>query len=201
MSGTFKVLTVCTGNVCRSPLAQQLLQKGLDGVSSISVSSAGIQAMVDHPMPDQSLGIAQQNGVNDAEMHRGQQINETLIDSADLIFAMDRSHRRSIVELNPRANRRVFTIREFARLISATNDVDLQAEVREAGESTVAKLQAAVEAARLSRSDLLPLEKPDDDDVIDPYGQNEKVFQDSAQQLIPAIRSVVSYFKRSLEVK
>lgn len=200
MSEVFSILTVCTGNVCRSPLAKQLLEKEFNGVTSISVSSAGIRAMIDSPMPGESINLARQNGVENPESHRGQQIDETTIDAADLILAMDRSHRRSVVELSPRAARRVFTLREFSRLINATSETDFLAEVRGAGSSQTEKLKAAVEAARLTRSDLLPLDNPDDDDVVDPYGQDERIFQTSAHQLVPAIHSVVSYFKRSLEI-
>src|SRR5690606_26956407 len=126
MSDSFRIITVCTGNICRSPLAEQLLKSALRGVEHIEFDSAGTQAMVDNPMPEYSLAIAKNNEVSDAELHRGKQLLEAHLDSADLILAMDRGHRRKIVELSPRATRKVFTVREFKRLIDVTTDEHLR---------------------------------------------------------------------------
>lgn len=201
MSDSFRILTVCTGNICRSPLAEQLLKVRLSGVDQIEFNSAGTQAMVGHLMPEHSLRIARDNAILDSELHRGQQLTEAHLHAADLIFAMDRGHRKQIVEISPRATRKVFTVREFKRLIDVTRDEDLQAEVATSDGTPAGKLRAAVEAARLGRSDLNPLDNPDDDDVIDPYGKAETVYDASAQQLIPVVEEVASYLKRALEIE
>ncbi|EEW50936.1 low molecular weight phosphotyrosine protein phosphatase [Corynebacterium efficiens YS-314] len=200
MSDSFRILTVCTGNICRSPLAEQLLKSRFQGVDQIEFDSAGTQAMVDDPMPEHSLRIARGLEILDSELHRGKQLTEAHLDAADLILAMDRGHRRQIVELSPRATRKVFTIREFKRLIDVTRDEDLRAEVIASDGTPVGKLRAAVEAARLGRSDLSPLDNPDDDDVIDPYGKFEAVYDASAQQLIPVVEVVASYLRRAMEI-
>ncbi|WP_087062482.1 arsenate reductase/protein-tyrosine-phosphatase family protein [Corynebacterium glutamicum] len=201
MSDIFRILTVCTGNICRSPLAEQLLKSVLRGVAHIEFDSAGTQAMVDNPMPEHSLAIAKNNEVSDAELHRGKQLLEVHLDSADLILAMDRGHRRKIVELSPRATRKVFTVREFKRLIDVTTDEHLREEIATSDGTPAGRLRAAVEAARLGRSDLLPLEDPADDDVVDPYGKEKAVYDASAQQLIPVVADVASYLKRALEIE
>ena len=201
MSDSFRILTVCTGNICRSPLAEQLLKSALRGVEHIEFDSAGTQAMVDNPMPEHSLEIAKNNEISDAELHRGKQLLEAHLDSADLILAMDRGHRRKIVELSPRATRKVFTVREFKRLIDVTTDEHLRAEILASDGTPVGKLRAAVDAARLGRSDLIPLDNPDDDDVVDPYGQDKAVYDASAQQLIPVVADVASYLRRAMEME
>ena len=201
MSDSFRILTVCTGNICRSPLAEQLLKSALRGVGHIEFDSAGTQAMVDNPMPEHSLEIAKNNEISDAELHRGKQLLEAHLDSADLILAMDRGHRRKIVELSPRATRKVFTVREFKRLIDVTTDEYLRAEILASDGTPVGKLRAAVDAARLGRSDLIPLDNPDDDDVVDPYGQDKAVYDASAQQLIPVVADVASYLRRAMEME
>lgn len=200
MSDSFRILTVCTGNICRSPLAEQLLKSKFQGVDQIEFDSAGTQAMVDQPMPEHSLRIARDHEILDAELHRGKQLTEAHLDSADLILAMDRGHRKQIVELSPRATRKVFTVREFKRLIGVTRDEDLRAEIIASDGTPVGKLRAAVEAARLGRSDLSPLVNPNDDDVIDPYGKAEVVYDTSAQQLVPAVEVLASYLRRALEI-
>lgn len=201
MSDSFRILTVCTGNICRSPLAEQLLKSALRGVEHIEFDSAGTQAMVDNPMPEHSLEIAKNNEISDAELHRGKQLLEAHLDSADLILAMDRGHRRKIVELSPRATRKVFTVREFKRLIDVTTDEHLREEIATSDGTPAGRLRAAVEAARLGRSDLLPLEDPADDDVVDPYGKEKAVYDASAQQLIPVVADVASYLRRALEIE
>ena len=201
MSDIFRILTVCTGNICRSPLAEQLLKSAFQGVEHIEIDSAGTQAMIDHPMPEHSLRIARDNKVADSELHRGKQMIEAHLDAADLILAMDRGHRRKIVELSPRATRKVFTVREFKRLIDVTPDEELRAEVMASQGTSAEKLRAAVEAARLGRSDLIPLDNPGDDDVVDPYGQEKGVYDASAQQLIPVVADVASYLMRAMEME
>lgn len=201
MSDVFRILTVCTGNICRSPLAKQLLESAFQGVEHIEIDSAGTQAMVDHPMPEHSLRIARESKVADSELHRAKQLLEAHLDAADLILAMDRGHRRKIVQLSPRATRKVFTVREFKRLIDVTTDEHLRAEILASDGTPAGKLRAAVDAARLGRSDLIPLDNPDDDDVVDPYGQDKAVYDASAQQLIPVVADVASYLRRAMEME
>lgn len=200
MNSKFRILTVCTGNICRSPLAKQLLEIEFQGDKHFELDSAGVQAMVGHTMPEFSLRIARQNRVKAPELHRAKQLTEALVEGTDLVLTMDRGHRKQVVELSPRSTRKVFTIRDFARLIEVTTPADLAAEIKIAGDSPKAKLNAAIEAARLGRSDLHPLENLADEDIVDPYGKSQQVYEDSAAQLIPRVRSVASYLKNALEI-
>lgn len=200
MSDEFRILTVCTGNICRSPLAKQLLEMQFQGVKHFELDSAGTRAMVGHSMPEYSLRIARQNGILAPEHHRSKQLTELLVDHADLVLAMDRGHRKQIVELSPRATRKVFTVRDFARLIEAAGVEDLETEVAISDATPKEKLLAAVEFARLNRSELLPLVNPADEDVIDPYGKSEQFYEISAAQLLPAVRGIASYLKGILEI-
>ena len=52
---TFSVLTVCTGNICRSPLAELILAASLSDIPDVRVESAGTGALVGHGMPDPAL--------------------------------------------------------------------------------------------------------------------------------------------------
>lgn len=156
--------------------------------------------MVGHSMPENSLRIARRIGVIDPNFHSAKQLTQALIDTADLVLTMDRGHRKQVVELSPRSTRKVFSIRDFARLIEVTTPADLAVEVKLAGDSPKAKLNAAVEAARLGRSDLLPLENSADEDIVDPYGKSEQVYEDSAAQLIPAVQGIASFLKSALEI-
>lgn len=199
MRNSFSILTVCTGNVCRSPLAERLLEGMLRDFPEVNVSSAGIKALVGESMLAATREIAFSYGVENTETHRARQVTEELLESADLILAMTRDQRRAVVELSPRVTRRVFTIREFARLAEVTTDEVLASEIDPAEDSPVDRLRAAVRAVTASRSILPPLTDPVEDDVIDPYQREVEVHEASAQQLVPAVDAVVSLLRRTME--
>lgn len=199
MQDNFSILVVCTGNVCRSPLAERLLANHLRDIPEITVSSAGTHALVDQPMFNVTRQLASSYGLEDADSHRARQMAETHLESSDLILTMTRDQRRAVVELSPRVVRRTFTLREFARLAEATSDESLAAEICSTGESHADRLTAAVNAVTTSRGSLLPGLDPADDDVIDPYKRELEVHEASVEQLVPAVDAVVSLFTRALE--
>ncbi len=192
------ILTVCTGNVCRSPLAEQLLTSHLRTIPGVTVHSAGTHALVGEPMPAKTREIARQYGIRNVAAHRARQLNEDLLESSDLILTMTREQRREVVELNPRTIRRVFTIREFARLAEVTSDEVLCSELQSAGARTAERLRAVADVVKLSRHILPPLDDPAEDDVIDPYRRDDDVHRLSARQLAPAVDGVAELLRRSL---
>lgn len=188
----FEIMTVCTGNVCRSPLAEQLLRTRLADLPG-TVTSGGTYDMGGAPMPDDAQRLAAENGVS-AEMssaHRSQLISPARLSSPDLILAMAREHRRSIVELAPSRLRAAFTVREFARLAADATDDELRSAADAAGTDPSARLRAVVAAVASHRGMALPPESPDDDDVIDPYRRSWNTYQLSGSQLVPAVDEVV----------
>ena len=199
MLDNFSILTVCTGNVCRSPLAEQLLFDQLRGIPEIHVSSAGTHALVGHPMFDATREIARSLEIENTDDHRARQMTEDILESADLILTMTRDHRRSVVEISPRVTRRVFTIREFARLAEVTTDEILSSEMNWAKDSPAERLRGAVTAVAVGRSVLPPVTDPAEDDVIDPYRRDMKVHTASAQQLVPAVTAAARLLRRSVE--
>lgn len=194
-AGPFKILTVCTGNICRSSLAEGLLRKVLRGLP-VEVSSAGTGALVGHPMPDPQLQIAADLAVDDAEQHRARQMTAEMLAQADLVIALAREHRRAVVELVPRASRVAFTLREFARIADSISDDELDS----LGNGALGMREVVSVAAQL-RGSVLPPEAAEDDDVVDPYRQSAETYQQSAQQLIPAVNSTVALLRRAAGVR
>src|SRR5690606_25184781 len=174
------ILTVCTGNICRSPLAEQLLRNALADLP-VMVKSAGTRALVGHGMPEHSLRIASELGVTDAANHAADQITLEHVAGADLILAMGREHRSAVVQFEPRATRRAFTVRELARIVAEVQDEDLNLDPEV---PVVNRLRAAVQAATLNRGMALPPVNPDDDDVVDPYCLSVEVYEESRDQLV-----------------
>lgn len=205
---TFSILTVCSGNICRSPLAEQLLRVGLAGVDGVSVASAGTIAMVGDGMPPEAQALSVRFGATDATAHVSRQLDEQLIRDADLVLGMSREHRRAVVELVPAATRRTFTLREFAHLAASVTDGDLDdaafpfaapGSLGEPAEANTANLRAAVTAAASLRGVVAPFATPDDADVVDPYRRSAVVYEESAAQLVPAVQASVALLARAAQ--
>ncbi|MDZ8201344.1 low molecular weight phosphatase family protein [Microbacterium sp. SSW1-59] len=187
-----ELITVCTGNICRSPLAAQLLQTRLADLGP-RVTSAGTRGLAAAPMTRESAYLAQHLGVP-AEVsaaHRSRFLQESDLHSPDLVLAMAREHRRDIAELAPARLRHTFTAREFARLAVATPDADLLAAADGAGAGDGDRLRAAAEVLAARRGLTPPPADPGDDDVVDPFRREWEVYQRSAAQLVPAVEEVV----------
>lgn len=101
------VLFVCTGNICRSPIAQELLidrfkLKNVD----VRVSSAGIAALVDHAADIRAQNLIQLIGL-DLSAHTARQINEKIAFNSELILVMSSQHKIQVESLFPRVCGRV----------------------------------------------------------------------------------------------
>lgn len=191
-SPTVEILTVCTGNICRSPLAEQVLRSRLRHLD-IAVSSAGTRAMIDSPMTPEAARIAASLGIDadDSAGHRGRWLSERELVSPDLVLAMTREHRRDIVQLAPARVRNAFTVREFERLAKDVPDADIRAAADAAGADPHARLRAALELLNSRRGDIDPPIDPADDDVIDPYRRSWETYQESTRQLLPGLNEVL----------
>jgi protein-tyrosine phosphatase len=97
----FSVLVVCTGNSCRSPMAQCLLADMLKGTPA-SVGSAGTAAPVGSPAALNAVEVMRESGL-DLTRHRAQQLTSAMLEASDLVLVMDDYHRQRVVELSPDA--------------------------------------------------------------------------------------------------
>ncbi|HEX9729848.1 MAG TPA: low molecular weight protein arginine phosphatase [Gemmatimonadales bacterium] len=94
------VLFVCTGNICRSPLAEVLLRRELDArnIEGITASSAGTGAWDGAPASEGAYLVALEHGL-DLSAHRARLLTRDLVQRADLVFTMARHHRARVQEL------------------------------------------------------------------------------------------------------
>lgn len=95
-----RILLVCTGNTCRSPLAEALLRKKLveRGVEGVEVGSAGTGAWDGAPASEGAYLVALEHGL-DLSAHRARLLTRELVSTADLVLTMARHHRARVEQL------------------------------------------------------------------------------------------------------
>ena len=110
---TKRILLVCTGNICRSPLAAALLDRALAqrGIDGIEVASAGTGAWDGAPVSEGAYLVGLERGL-DLSAHRARLLTRELVEDADLILTMARHHRARVDELGGES--RVFVLGEYA---------------------------------------------------------------------------------------
>lgn len=102
---------VCTGNTCRSPMAEALFQA--QQKEGIQVRSAGIYAMDNGDISENSKQVIKEVGIN--YTHFSRQVNEEDVHWADLILTMTSAHKLRVLEEYPNAAKKLYTLKEYVR--------------------------------------------------------------------------------------
>lgn len=186
---SFRILTVCTGNICRSPVSEVLLQAGFDEIhpGAFTVRSAGTNALTGQPMQPMSMDLVERNGATGRHFV-SRQLTASMIREADLVLAMAAEHRAAILQTEPAALKRTFTLREFARMLERVMQDDAVSELNGDVPGFWRGLPAAAAGVRhkvLARSPL-------DNDVVDPYRRSSETYRKMEEQLVPAISTILS---------
>lgn len=164
------VLFVCTGNICRSPLAERLaVAYGKQTeITDFTASSAGTKAVVAHPIHQDAAHVLADLG-GDETGFAARQLTPKVAADADLVLTMTRVHRDRVLELSPRLLRRTFTLTEAAALVS---DLD---------------------AGNLAEMATLRSQLDGDDapDIPDPLGQSPEYFAMVGRAIADALPAVL----------
>src|ERR1017187_3955096 len=106
------VLFVCTGNICRSPMAEGIFRQTIQGREHYRVLSAGLGAMEGQPPSAYAIQAVKELGIDIANQ-RSRMLAPELVQMADYIFGMTHSHVDTVMLLYPQAAEKTFLLREF----------------------------------------------------------------------------------------
>lgn len=185
----FRLLFVCTGNICRSPtaefLARHLLVGRLGGreAARFDIGSAGVGAVVGHPMHPLARAKLAPWALDGERTERfvARQISPSIVAGADLVLGASPRHRSAVLEQYPELLGVTFSLREFARLASAVPVDTLPADV-------VHRARVVVERARNLRG---RVPAPDDDRIPDPMGGPPEAHALATALVFEALRAIL----------
>lgn len=115
----YRVLFVCTGNTCRSPMAEAILKN--KQIPEIEVKSAGVYAETGQDASNYAKKVMKQNSLE--HVHASQLLTDSEIEWATHIFTMTESHKALIMNTYPRAMDKTFTLKEFVTSDAINRDV------------------------------------------------------------------------------
>lgn len=142
----FRILFVCTGNTCRSPMAEAIARREVErrGWSFVEVESAGVAAHPGYPASPDAVAVSAEAGIR-LEPHRSRRISADLVDRADLVLVMGHSH---LAELRATGlGERAHLLAEFASGEAGASLADPYGAPREVYQETFQQLEQLVSAA------------------------------------------------------
>lgn len=189
----FTLLFVCQANLCRSPMAERLASHILtrrigSAMSGLSISSAGIDAYSGLPMHPLAQQVLTELGADCVDFS-SRSITPGMLTGADLVLTADREQRAQCVIRVPEVLPRVFTLRQFGRLITAVNRSRLP------GRSPSSRLASLALAAAAARG-RVPSPAAGDDNLNDPVDRPLPAFRSCAAQ----IREVLEFMADAVQL-
>jgi protein-tyrosine phosphatase len=174
------VLLVCTGNICRTPMAEGFLREHLHARSpgeTIAVGSCGVIAVDGNPPTPEAVRAAGERDV-DIAAQRARRLSTPLVERSDLVIAMSQEHVAEVVRLVPSAVSKTFTLKE---LLYLARDLPAVAPVEggERGDDELLRARVAEAHALRQRRPTSGL----DLDVSDPLGMSLETYRATAWEL------------------
>ncbi len=141
-----KVLFVCTANVCRSPMAQELFNAlAEDGGLPFRAESAGTAALVGRPMAENALAALEEAGIYPQVAHSARQVDETMLEEVELVLAMTPQHAATLRRLGGDPPGGIHTLPEYASGVAGEGIADPHGLTMAAHRNTLRQLYEHVE--------------------------------------------------------
>ena len=186
MVESFRIIMVCTGNICRSPMAEQMLRQKFAerNIKNVVIDSAGVYAMEGEPMTIEATNSMRAAGYAPTT-HIAKQATSEVIATANLVLTATQDHRSDVVRTLTRSNRFTFTIKEFANLAAyvAAPDPDVELPVA----TDLADKLVITSMARGYAPELA------DADIEDPYQRGQQVFNATREELEPLLQQIADW--------
>lgn len=171
------ILFVCTGNTCRSAMAEAIFNSVTeDGTGSgkpFSAASAGIFAFDGDSASGNAVSVLFNDMEIDISAHRSRQINKEIADRADIILTMTREHKRTMIQMFPETADRVYVLKEYIKKEYIKKE-DIKKE----------DINNGMKSPGINDYDYSL-------DITDPYGMPIRVYQKCAEEIKDAIDKLV----------
>ena len=174
-----RVLFICTGNICRSPMGELLFRTYTQG-TSLEIGSAGTHSLVGHSIDPSSKALMDAVGI-DSSQFRSTQLTQDIADNSDLILCFEPEQRHNIVVIAPTALPYTFTLTDFSNMCAycAQHNMITGVTIQE-------RLQSVIDQSMQIRPMLPPSAT-----IPDPYRKNFEAFRSAARATNDAIRNIL----------